>query len=273
MNTNNVSNSDVLSASQSLAGIVILAGGASSRMGTPKATLTLPTGERLLDYHVRHALALSMTNNNAPIMIADNGRGFTISSDLSANNPQSAIIHIADYGGSSRYRQKSEEQNADGQIDTGGALVAIESALQAMADINESTNFQHEPSSWLLVISCDSLIPATALWQKLQSSAMQATGNQTIESQATESETTDSQTVDKKVICLADEHHLYPLLALYQLSMEPDLEAYIDSGQRRVMQFIKPLVHSVPFEKNWQHLTNFNTPEEFKRAYTALTDL
>ena len=268
MNTDNVSNSDVLSASQSLAGIVILAGGASSRMGTPKATLTLPTGERLLDYHVRHALALSMTNNNAPIMIADNGCGFTISSDLSANNPQSAIIHIADYGGSSRYRQKSEEQNADGQIDTGGALVAIESALQAMADINESTNFQHEPSSWLLVISCDSLIPATALWQKLQSSAMQAT-----DSQATENQAIKSQTVDKKVICLADEHHLYPLLGLYQLSMEPDLKAYIDNGQRRVMQFIKPMVHAVPFKKNWQHLTNFNTPEEFKRACAALSDL
>lgn len=273
MNTGNVDDSDVLSASQSLAGIVILAGGASSRMGTPKATLTLPTGERLLDYHVRHALALSMTNNNAAIMIADNERGFTVSSDLSANNPQSAIIHIADYDGSSRYsqaseEQKSTEQKADGQIDTGGALVAIESALQAVVDLNESTNFQHEPSSWLLVISCDSLIPATALWQRLQSSAMQATGSQT-----TEKQTIESQTVDKKVICLADEHHLYPLLALYQLSMEPDLKAYIDSGQRRVMQFIKPIVHSVPFEKNWQHLTNFNTPEEFKRAYTALTDL
>lgn len=268
MNTGNVDDSDVLITSKDLAAVVILAGGASSRMGTPKATLTLPTGERLLDYHVRHALALSMTNNNAPIMIADNGRGFTISSDLSANNPQSAIIHIADYGGSSRYRQKSEEQNADGQIDTGGALVAIESALQAMADINESTNFQHEPSSWLLVISCDSLIPATALWQKLQSSAMQAT-----DSQATENQAIKSQTVDKKVICLADEHHLYPLLGLYQLSMEPDLEAYIDNGQRRVMQFIKPMVHAVPFKKNWQHLTNFNTPEEFKRACAALSDL
>lgn len=278
MNTGNVDDSDVLSASKDLAAVVILAGGASSRMGTPKATLTLPTGERLLDYHVRHALALSMANKNAPIMIADNERGFTVSSDLSANYPQSPIIHIADYGGSSRYsqaseEQKSTEQKADGQIDTGGALVAIESALQAVIDINQSANLQCKQSSWLLVISCDSLIPATALWQKLQSSAIQATDNQTIESQATESQTTDSQTVDKKVICLTDDSHLYPLLGLYQLSMEPDLKAYIDNGQRRVMQFIKPLVHAVPFEKNWQHLTNFNTPEEFKRAYTALTDL
>lgn len=278
MKIGNVGDSDVLSASQSLAGVVILAGGASSRMGTPKATLTLPTGERLLDYHVRHALALSMTNSNAPIMIADNERGFTVSSDLSANNPQSSIIHIADYDGSSHYSQKNEEQKsaeqkADGQIDTGGALVAIESALQSLVGLNASANLQYKKSSWLLVISCDSLIPATALWQKLQLSVIQATGNQTIESQATENQTTEGQTVDKKVICLADENHLYPLLGLYQLSMEPDLKAYIDSGQRRVMQFIKPMVHSVPFEKKWQHLTNFNTPEDFKRACAALSDL
>ncbi|WP_201594599.1 molybdenum cofactor guanylyltransferase [Psychrobacter fulvigenes] len=278
MNTGNVDDSDVLSASKDLAAVVILAGGASSRMGTPKATLTLPTGERLLDYHVRHALALSMTNNNAPIMIADNERGFTVSSDLSANHPQSPIIHIADYGDSSRYsqaseEQKSTEQKADGQIDTGGALVAIESALQAVLDLNQSANLQCKQSSWLLVISCDSLIPATALWQKLQLSEIQATDSQATESETTDIQKIESQTVDKKVICLTDDSHLYPLLGLYQLNVEPDLKAYIDSGGRRGMQFIKPIVQAVPFEKNWQHLTNFNTPEEFKRACASLSDL
>ncbi|WP_440455274.1 molybdenum cofactor guanylyltransferase, partial [Psychrobacter sp. ASPA161_9] len=232
----------------SLAGVVILAGGASSRMGTPKAELILPTGERLIDYHVRHAL-----NLNTPIMIADNGRGFCVESALKVSNSQASIIHIADYGA-----DHVDGQNSNSQIDTGGALVAIESALQTMVNTYLSDALVKKQSSWLLVISCDSLIPATALWQKLQSSAMQ---------------TTDSQAVDKKVICLTDDSHLYPLLGLYQLSIEPDLKAYIDSGGRRVMQFIKPMVHSVPFEKNWQHLTNFNTPEDFQHACVSLSDL
>lgn len=227
----------------SLAGIVILAGGASSRMGTPKAELILPTGERLIDYHVRHAL-----NLNASIMIADNGRGFCVESALKVSNSQASIIYIADYSA-----DHVDGQNSNSQIDTGGALVAIESALQAVVDLNASANLQYEQSSWLLVISCDSLIPATELWQKLQHSI--------------------SQSTNKKVICLADEHHLYPLLGLYQLSVESDLKAYIDSRQRRVMQFIKPIVHSVPFEKNWQHLTNFNTPEDFQSACASLSDL
>ena len=66
-----------------LAGIVILAGGASKRMGSPKAELILPTGERLLDYHVRQALELSAAmTSDLPIMIADNGRGFSVHADL-----------------------------------------------------------------------------------------------------------------------------------------------------------------------------------------------
>ncbi|AMN68081.1 NTP transferase domain-containing protein [Psychrobacter sp. P11G5] len=249
---------DTVNRLDSLAGVVILAGGASSRMGTPKAELILPTGERLIDYHVRHAL-----NLNTPIMIADNGRGFCVESALKVSNSQASIIHIADYGA-----DHVDGQNSNSQIDTGGALVAIESALQTMVNTYLSDALVKKQSSWLLVISCDSLISAIDLWQKLQSSAMQAT-----DSQATESETTDSQAVDKKVICLTDDSHLYPLLGLYQLSVEPDLKAYIDSGQRRVMQFIKPIVQAVPFEKNWQHLTNFNTPEEFKRACASLSDL
>ncbi|MBP3946773.1 molybdenum cofactor guanylyltransferase [Psychrobacter sp. K31L] len=232
----------------SLAGVVILAGGASKRMGVPKAELTLPTGERLLDYHVRHALELTAADLNTagfniPIMIADNERGFTVDLDLSIGNPQSPIMHIADYN----------PIEGNEQSDNGGALVAIESALQTLAKLTDATPNQKSGSSWLLVISCDSLIPATDLWQKLQPVI--------------------SQVADKKVVCLTDDSHLYPLLGLYQLSIEADLKAYIDSGQRRVISCIKPLTQAVPLTENWQHLTNFNTPEDFQRACAALSDL
>ncbi|MGP4905079.1 NTP transferase domain-containing protein, partial [Psychrobacter faecalis] len=81
-----------------LAGIVILAGGASKRMGSPKAELILPTAERLLDYHVRQALELSAAMmSNLPIMIADNGRGFSVNADLSKKKLPSPIFHITDY--------------------------------------------------------------------------------------------------------------------------------------------------------------------------------
>ena len=230
-----------------LAGIVILAGGASKRMGSPKAELILPTGERLLDYHVRQALELSAAMmSNIPIMIADNGRNFTVNHDLIEKNPQSSISYITDYLSS----------NDNNQIETGGALVAIESALQLLKILVNAPDLTEMPdvqSYWLLVISCDSLIPVTDLWKKLQPYITQA--------------------AEKSVICLTDDSHLYPLLGLYRLSIEPELKHYIDNGQRQVMKFIKPIVQPVPFAKAWQDLTNFNTPKDFVRACLALGDL
>ncbi len=131
-------------------------------------------------------------------------------------------------------------------------MVAIESALQTLKAMSHSSVSENQ-SPWLLVISCDSLIPATDLWQKLQSFIPEA--------------------VDKKGVCLADDEYLYPLLGIYRVSIERDLKAYIDSGERKVMSFIKPVVQAISFAKNWQHLTNFNTPNDFARACMALSDL
>ena len=228
-----------------LAGIVILAGGASKRMGTPKAELVLPTGERLLDYHIRQALELSAAmTGNISMMIADNGRGFTITPDLIVKNQQVPIIHIADY---------LSTNNNHKQIETGGALVAIESALQSVKSSIKLTKDASTCASWLMVISCDSLIAATDLWQQLAPSIAQATG--------------------KSVICLTDDQHLYPLLGIYRLDIEPVLKHYLDDCQRQVMKFIKPIVQPVKLPQTWQDLTNFNTPDTFERACTALHDI
>ena len=236
-----------------LAGIVILAGGASKRMESPKAELILPTGERLLDYHVRQALELSAAMiSNIPIMIADNGRGFSINPDLLKNSP-SPVFHITDYLSANDLSNNILSSNDDKPIETGGALVAIESALQSVTSSIELTTDTSPHISWLTVISCDSLIPVTDLWQKLQP---YMTNNS-----------------DKTVICLTDDSNLYPLLGLYRLSIEPNLKDYIDDGQRQVMKFIQPIVQPVPFAKNWQYLTNFNTPKDFEHACLALNDL
>ena len=241
-----------------LAGIVILAGGASKRMGSPKAELILPTGERLLDYHVKQALELSAAMmSNMPIMIADNGRGFSINPNL-IKSSKSSIFHIRDYLSanalsSKNISGKNLSNKDDKSIETGGALVAIESALQSLASSNQLTKDASWQQSWLLVISCDSLIPITDLWQKLQPYITQA--------------------ADKSVICLTDDSHLYPLLGLYRLDMEPDLKRYIDDEQRQVMKFIKPIVQPVAFVKKWQNLTNFNTPKDFASACLALNNL
>ena len=242
-----------------LAGIVILAGGASKRMGSPKAELILPTAERLLDYHVRQALELSAAMmSNLPIMIADNGRGFSVNADLTKKNPQSPIFHIADYlsvnNVSVNNISSNELSNSHNKpIETGGALVAIEAALQSLASSNQLTKDENWQQSWLMVISCDSLIPITDLWKKLQPYIAQAT--------------------DKSVICLTDNEHLYPLLAVYRLSIEPELKQYIDARQRQVMRFIKPIVKPVALPQIWQYLTNFNTPDAFECACTALRDI
>ena len=114
-----------------LSGIVILAGGESSRMGSPKALLQLPNSETLLDFHIRHA-----KNLNVPVMVADNGKGFC---------QNKAVKIIDDY--------LPTDESGKGA----GALSAIASAIENLTSQN----------GYLMVISCDCLIGADLVFAKL----------------------------------------------------------------------------------------------------------
>ena len=120
-----------------LAGIVILAGGESTRMGSPKALLTLPTGETLLDFHICHAESLTV-----PVMVADNAKGFCQHDD---------VMLVKDY--------LLNDTTGKGA----GALSAIAGAM---------AHLPHH-AGYLLVISCDSLVSAHQLFDTLTAQSVQ----------------------------------------------------------------------------------------------------
>ena len=114
-----------------LLGIVILAGGESTRMGSPKALLKLANGETLLEFHIRHA-----KNLNVPVMVADNGKHFC---------QDNTVKIIDDY-------IKNDETGKGA-----GALSAIAGAIENLTSQN----------GYLMVISCDCLIGADLVFAKL----------------------------------------------------------------------------------------------------------
>lgn len=257
-----------------LAGVVILAGGLSSRMGSPKALLTLPTNETLLEYHIRHANCLAV-----PILIADNGQQFMsklAADDCLANDMD--LKSIQDYQPSDASSSSNISSHMDSQgtlsgnkgVGPLGAIAAamqqltLDSGLDSSSSIDSNSSLDSNSSfdssssiqsmshqgladSWLLVISCDSLVTAPALWQVLTSDKHPPAEAATVS-------------------CLSDKDHLYPLLGLYHLSVADELMAYLDQGERRVMRFIEPRLQKVALPTEWQHMTNLNTPEAFELA-------
>lgn len=223
---------------KSLAGVLILAGGLSTRMGSPKALLELPSGETLLDYHVRSSAKLGV-----PILIADNGQGFTTQIETVG----SSINYIQDYQPHSSNLEAHSKHSA-------GPLGAILAGMQQL--------LAHNESEWLLVVSCDSLVNSLDIWQYLMEEKPQSLSNSV--------KAVNENNAQPKMYCLADNERDYPLLALYQLQLAEPLKAYLDSGERRVMRFISPISQSASMPKGWYRLSNLNTPEQFQVACQQL---
>lgn len=198
-----------------LAGVVILAGGESSRMGSPKALLSLPNGETLLDFHIRHAKRL-----NVPVMVADNGKRLC---------HDTTVKIIDDY--------LPNQQNGKGA----GALSAMASAMNQVMS----------PYHYLLVISCDSLVHAHQVFDKLRYAV----------------------TDNEAVIYLKAEKD-YPLLGLYRTDLLIKLYDYLDKGQRAVMKFLADKkIQTAALPNEWIALANFNTKNEFDLALNSLNGI
>ncbi|MCC3345946.1 molybdenum cofactor guanylyltransferase [Psychrobacter sanguinis] len=236
-----------------LAGIVILAGGLSTRMGSPKALLTLPSGRSLLDYHVQRARQFGV-----PILIADNAQGFS----TQVEDAVTSLIHVEDYQPQSSHADAKHKHSA-------GPLGAILSAMQQLLKqpvIDETvlTNAS-DISQWMLVVSCDSLVSANDIWKQV-TEFIETTTQPVVDA----SQRDVMQTAYPQVYCLTDNERMYPLLGLYELGVAETLQAYLDAGERRVMEFIKSICQHVAMPEAWYALSNLNTPEQFKQACQSL---
>ena len=208
-----------------LVGIVVLAGGESSRMGSPKALLKLPNGERLIDFHIRHA-----KNLNVPVMVADNGKNFYQDNFYQDNFFQDNFSQDNDVTIIDDYVQSDKTGKG------AGALSAIASAMQHLT----------AQDSYLLVVSCDSLLGADWVFERLQYLAC------------------------ADVMYVKGERD-YPLLGLYRTDLLPQLRDYLDKDKRSVMQFLNDKeLKTVALLDDWVNLANFNTLDEFNLALKQL---
>lgn len=216
----------------SVIGLLILAGGNSRRMGSPKALLPLPTHQTLLDFHINNANML-----NLAILLGDNDKGFLDKCFSNNTNPiNSSLIVIDDY------------------IKNAGALSCLLSAFhycQTHFVNQDKTTDNNLSDKFLMVISCDNLIDVSQIFNLLKKSNLKNHQGAYLKDASGDKD--------------------YPLLGCYSLSLYDELKIYLDKGERSVMKFLKdkdicqiPMPLSTPTD--WRNLANFNTPGEFKLA-------
>ncbi|SPX83877.1 molybdenum cofactor guanylyltransferase [Moraxella ovis] len=213
----------------SVIGLLILAGGNSRRMGSPKALLPLPTHQTLLDFHINNAKTL-----NLPILLGDNDKNFLDKGFLkNTNSINSSVVIIDDY------------------IKNAGALSCLLSAFHYCQShlINHQDELKNKNLSdnFLMVISCDNLIDVGEIFNLLKKADLKNHHGAYLKDISGDKD--------------------YPLLGCYSLSLYDELKIYLDKGERSVMKFLKnKTIYQTRMPTDWQNLANFNTPDEFRLA-------
>jgi molybdopterin-guanine dinucleotide biosynthesis protein A len=127
------------------------------------------------------------------------------------------------------------------KVDDGGPLAGIAEALKAAKALNGGDGY-------VLVMPTDSLIPPSQIHRLL----------------------VDTATESADVVLLKGQR-LHPLHGLFSTKLAPNMHRYLTAGGRAVMGFLDDERWQTALAPDdWEPCLNFNTPEEYRHARSAL---
>ena len=127
------------------------------------------------------------------------------------------------------------------KVDDGGPLAGITEALKAAKALNGGDGY-------VLVMPTDSLIPPSQIHRLLVDTATQSAD-----------------------VVLLKGQRLHPLHGLFSTQLAPSMERYLIAGGRAVMGFLdNERWQTALAPDDWEPCLNFNTPEEYTHARSAL---
>lgn len=127
------------------------------------------------------------------------------------------------------------------EVDDGGPLAGIAEALKAAKALNGGDGY-------VLVMPTDSLIPPSQIHRLLVDAA--------------------TESVD---VILLKGQRLHPLHGLFSTKLAPNMHRYLTAGGRAVMGFLDDERWQTALAPDdWEPCLNFNTPEEYRHARSAL---
>ncbi|UZP74436.1 molybdenum cofactor guanylyltransferase [Candidatus Paraluminiphilus aquimaris] len=129
------------------------------------------------------------------------------------------------------------------KVDDAGPLAGIAEALKAAKALNGGDGY-------VLVMPTDSLIPPSQIHRLL----------------------VDTATESADVVLLKG-RRLHPLHGLFSTQLAPSMERYLIAGGRAVMGFLdNERWQTALAPDDWEPCLNFNTPEEYTHARSALAE-